>query len=107
MSTFDKRQEGLEGRFAHDAELKFKATARRDRALGAYIAELLGKTGDDATEYASSLIKANLAEPGDQDLFRKVRADLDEAGVDLSDHLLEKKAEELMAQAVEEIDSAK
>ena len=107
MTTFDKREEGLEGRFAHDAELQFKATARRDRALGAYIAELLGKTGDDATAYADSLIKANLAEPGDQDLFRKVRADLDEAGVDLSDHLLEKKASELMARAVADIDAGK
>ena len=107
MSTFDKREEGLEGRFAHDAELKFKATARRDRALGAYIAELLGKTGDDATAYADSLIKANLAVPGDVDLFRKVRADLDEAGVDLSDHLLRKKADELMAQAVADIDEGK
>ena len=107
MSTFDKREEGLEGRFAHDEELKFKATARRDRALGAYIAELLGKTGDEATAYADSLIKANLAEPGDEDLFRKVRADLDEAGVDLSDHLLRKKAEELMVQAVADIDAGK
>lgn len=107
MSTFDKRKEGREGRFALDAELKFKATARRDRALGEYIAGLLGKTGDDATAYADSLIKANLAEPGDQDLYRKVRADLDEAGVDLSDHLLEKKSEELMAQAIEEIEAGK
>lgn len=104
MTTFDKREEGMEGRFAHDEELRFKATARRDRAFGLYIAELMGKTGDEATAYADSVIKANLAAPGDDDMFAKVRADLDEAGVELSDHLMHKKAEELLAQAVHAID---
>ena len=105
MTTFDKREEGMEGRFAHDAELKFKATARRDKAFGLFIAELLGKSGDDAVEYAGSVIKSNLAAPGDEDMYGKVRADLDEAGVDLSDHLMRRKAEELMAAAGEAIDS--
>lgn len=104
MTTFDKREEGLENRFAHDEQLKFKATARRDRAFGLFIAELLGKSGDDATAYADDVIKSNLAKPGDDDMFEKVRADLDAASVDFSDHLMRKKADELMASAVEGID---
>lgn len=107
MTTFDKREEGLENRFAHDEQLKFKATARRDRAFGLYIAEVLGKTGDEATAYADSVIKSNLAKPGDEDMFEKVRADLDASPADLSDHLMRKKADELMAQAVSDIDQGK
>ncbi len=104
MTTFDKREEGLENRFAHDEGLKFKATARRDRAFGLFIADLLGKSGDEATAYADDVIKSNLAKPGDEDMFEKVRADLDAGSVDFSDHLMRKKAEELMAGAVEAID---
>lgn len=107
MTTFDKREEGIENRFAHDEELKFKATARRDRAFGLYIAEVLGKSGDDATAYADSVIKSNLAAPGDEDMFGKVRADLDASSADLSDHLMRKKADELMAQAISDIDAGK
>ncbi len=107
MTTFDKREESLENRFAHNEELKFKATARRDRAFGLYIAELLGKSGDDATAYADSVIKSNLVKPGDDDMYEKVRADLDAASVDFSDHLMRKKAEELMAASVAAIDRGK
>lgn len=107
MTAFDKREKGIENRFAHDEELRFKATARRDRAFGLYIAEVLGKTGDDATAYADSVIKSNLAAPGDEDMFEKVRADLDASSADLSDHLMRKKADELMADAVAKIDQGK
>lgn len=107
MTAFDKREEGLENRFARDEALKFKATARRDRAFGLYIAEVLGKSGDDATAYADGVIKSNLAAPGDEDMYAKVRADLDASSADLSDHLMRKKADELMAQAVSDIDKGK
>lgn len=107
MTAFDKREKGIENRFAHDEELRFKATARRDRAFGLYIAEVLGKSGDDATAYADSVIKANLAAPGDEDMFEKVRADLDASSAGLSDHLMRKKADELMAEAVASIDEGK
>ena len=107
MTAFDKREKGLENRFAHDEELRFKATARRDRAFGLYIAEVLGKSGDDAKAYADSVIKSNLAAPGDEDMFEKVRADLDASPADLSDHLMRKKADELMAEAVASIDQGK
>lgn len=107
MTAFDKREKGLENRFARDEELRFKATARRDRAFGLYIAEVLGKSGDDAKAYADSVIKSNLAAPGDEDMFEKVRADLDASPADLSDHLMRKKADELMAEAVASIDQGK
>jgi hypothetical protein len=107
MTVFDKREKGLENRFAHDEALKFKATARRDRVFGLYIAEVLGKSGDDATAYADSVIKSNLAMPGDEDMFAKVRADLDASTADLSDHLMRKKADEIMAQVVADIDKGK
>ena len=79
MTTFDKREEGMEGRFAHDEEMKFKATARRDKTFGTFIAELLGKTGDEVSAYALEVIKSNMAQPGDEDMFAKVRADIDDA----------------------------
>lgn len=77
MTTFDDRERAYESKFAHDAELRFKAEARRNRLLGEWAAGLLGKTGDDARAYAMSVVTADFAEPGDEDVFRKVAADLD------------------------------
>lgn len=76
MSTFDDRQNAFESKYAHDAEMQFKAEARRNRLLGLWAADLLGKTGDDATAYAKEVVKADFQEAGDEDVFRKVKADL-------------------------------
>lgn len=76
MSTFDKRQEGFEKKFALDEEQKFKAEARRNKLLGLWAAEKLGKTGDDATAYAKEVVAADFEEAGDTDVLRKVAADL-------------------------------
>ncbi|WP_282602493.1 DUF1476 domain-containing protein [Paracoccus sp. PARArs4] len=77
MTTFDDRERAYESKFAHDAELRFKAEARRNRLLGEWAAELLGKTGDDARAYAMSVVTSDFEEPGEEDVFRKVAADLD------------------------------
>ncbi|MBU2958109.1 DUF1476 domain-containing protein [Paracoccus sp. 1_MG-2023] len=77
MTTFDDRERAYESKFAHDAELRFKAEARRNRLLGEWAAELLGKTGDDARAYAMSVVTSDFEEPGEDDVFRKVAADLD------------------------------
>src|SRR3569623_27404 len=77
MTTFDKREDGFEKQFAHDEELKFKATARRNKLLGIWAAEKLGLTGAEAEAYAKSVVMADFEEPGDQDVFRKIRADFD------------------------------
>jgi hypothetical protein len=103
MSTFDKRQEGFEKKFAHDAELKFKAEARRNKLLGLWAAEKFGLTGDDAETYAKTVIMADFEEPGDEDVFRKVRADFDERGVEQTDHQIRRTMDELLAKAVDQI----
>ncbi|MHA6286999.1 DUF1476 domain-containing protein [Maricaulis sp. CAU 1757] len=99
MSGIDDREKGFENKFAHDQEVEFKATARRNKMLGLWAAELMGKSGADADAYAKAVIASDFEEAGDHDVFRKVRADLDEHEVELSDHLLRKKMDELMAEA--------
>jgi hypothetical protein len=103
MSTFDKRQEGFESKFAHDEDLKFRATARRNKLLGLWAAEKLGISGDEAEAYARSVVKADFEEPGDEDVFRKVRGDFDAKGVDQSDHQLRRTMDELLQKAVDQI----
>ena len=103
MADMKDRQEGFERKFAFDEELKFKATARRNKLLGLWAAEKLGKTGADADTYAKEVIVADMQEAGDQDVFRKVRADFDAAGVDQSDHQIRRTMDELMAVAVEQV----
>ena len=76
MTTFDDRERSFETKFAHDAELRFKAEARRNRLLGEWAAEKLGKTGDDARAYAMSVVTSDFDEPGEDDVFRKLSEDL-------------------------------
>ena len=76
MSSFDKREEGFEKKFAHDEELRFKASARRNKLLGLWAADLLGRTGADAEAYALEVVKADFQEAGHEDVVRKVAADL-------------------------------
>lgn len=76
MSTFDDRENAFENKFAHDAEMQFKAEARRNKLLGLWAAELLGKSGDEANAYATEVVKADFEEAGDEDVYRKVAGDL-------------------------------
>ena len=103
MSTFDKREEGFEKKFAHDEELRFKANARRNKMLGLWAAEKLGITGADAETYAKSVVMADFEKPGDDDVFEKIRKDFDAKNVEQSDHQIRRTMDELMAKAVEEI----
>jgi hypothetical protein len=107
MSGFDKRREGYESKFAHDEELKFKATARRNKLLGLWAAEKLGLSGQAAEDYAKGVVKADFEEVGEEDVFRKVRKDFDDKKVAVSDHQIRREMEELMATAVEQIQSSK
>lgn len=77
MTIFDERERSYEAKFARDADLQFKAVARRNRLLGEWAAGLLGKTGEDAKAYALSVVTSDFEEPGDEDVFRKIAADLD------------------------------
>ncbi len=102
MAGMKDREEGFEKKFAHDAELRFKAEARRNKLLGLWAAEILGKSGDDADAYAKEVVIADFEEAGDEDVFRKVRGDLDAA---TSDDQIREAMSALMAKAIEQIQS--
>jgi len=103
MTTFDKREEAFEKKFAHDEELKFKATARRNKLLGLWAAEKMGMSGAEAEAYAKSVAVADLQEPGEQDVLRKIRRDFDAKGVVQSDHQIGRVMSELMEKAVADV----
>ena len=96
MTTFDDRERAYEAKFAHDADLRFKAEARRNRLLGEWAAGLLGKTGDDARAYAMTVVTSDFEEPGDEDVFRKVQTDLQDV---TDDATIRAKMAELMTEA--------
>ena len=103
MTTFDKREEGFEKQFAHDEELKFKANARRNKLLGLWAAEKLGLSGADADAYAKAVVMADFEEPGDNDVFKKIRKDFDGKGVAQSDQQIRRAMDDLMAKAIADI----
>jgi hypothetical protein len=103
MSSMKDRQQGSEKKFAMDEESKFKAMARRNKLLGLWAAEKLGKTGEDADAYAKEVVRADFEEAGDEDVFRKVRADFDVAGIALTDNQIRGTMDELLATAVDQI----
>jgi hypothetical protein len=105
MAAMDDRKDAFEKKFAHDEELLFKASARRNKLVGLWAAELLGKSGADADGYAKSVVMADFEEAGDDDVLRKIKADLAAGGVEQSDHQIRRTMDELMAKAVEEIKS--
>lgn len=95
MTTFDDREHAFEAKFAHDAEMQFRAEARRNKLAGLWAAALLGKTGDEADAYALSVVQADLDEPGIEDVVRKLAADL--SGKVSADEIRAKMAELLPA----------
>jgi hypothetical protein len=103
MTTFDKREEGFEKKFALDEELKFKAEARRNKLLGQWAAEKLGMTGDAAAAYAKEVVAADFEEAGEADVLRKVLGDLTKKGVAVSEADVRAKMAELMKVAVDQV----
>jgi hypothetical protein len=101
MTTFDKREDGFEKKFAHDEELQFKALARRNKLLGLWAAGLLGKSGPDADAYAKEVVMSDFEETGDHDVFRKVAKDLEGKGV--TEQQIREQMAELLAFAVKQI----
>ena len=97
MSSFEDRKKSFEKKFAHDQELQFKVSAKRNKYLGEWVSEILGYNSDQEKEYIQSVIKADFAEAGDQDVFRKIKDDLKEKNV--SDEELRKKMDELNEKA--------
>jgi hypothetical protein len=105
MTTFDKREEGFENKFAHDEALKFKAYARRNKLLGLWAAGKMGLSGADADAYAMTIVEADLSEVGEEDVYRKVRDDFNAKGIDQSEHQIRRTMSELLAKAVQQIQS--
>ncbi|MGF1500394.1 MAG: DUF1476 domain-containing protein [Paracoccaceae bacterium] len=98
MTTFDSREKAFESKFAHDAEMQFKAEARRNRLLGLWAAEKMGLSGDTADAYAKSVILADFEEAGDEDVYRKVAGDLAERNA-ADEREIRAKMRELMIEA--------
>jgi hypothetical protein len=107
MSSFDKREEGFEKKFAHDEELKFKAEARRNKLLGLWAAEKLGLSGAAADAYAKEVVAADFEEAGDGDVARKLRTDFDAKKVAIGDAEIRKTMDDLLARAITEIKAGK
>lgn len=107
MATFDQRKDAFENKFAHDEELRFKAMARRNKLLGLWAAEKLGKSGADADAYAKSVVLADFEEAGDEDVVRKVKADFATGNVGASDADIRQVMQELLIRAAEEIQAGR
>jgi len=97
MSSFEDRKKSFEKKFAHDQELQFKVSARRNKYLGEWVSQILDYNSDQEKEYIQSVIKADFAEAGDQDVFRKIKEDLKDKNI--SDDELRKKMDELNEKA--------
>ena len=107
MSSFDKREEGFEKKYALDEEQKFKAEARRNKLLGLWVAEKLGISGDDANAYAREVVASDFEEAGDGDVLRKVMADFAAKNVALTEQAIRGKMSELIAVAAAEVKAGK
>jgi hypothetical protein len=99
MSQFDERKSAEEANYVHNEELDFKVTARRNKLLGAWAAGLMGLDGDAAADYAKSVVVADFEEAGDDDVFRKIKGDLNAKGVDVSEHQIRREMETLLETA--------
>ena len=99
MSSFDDRKKGFESKFVHDEETLFKINAKRNKLLGEWIADRLKKTDKDKEDYILEVIKSDLAEPGDEDVFKKVKNDLSQSGFDNIDEEIRNKMNEFMETA--------
>lgn len=103
MNTFEDRKKGQESKFAFDEEMRFKATARRNKLLGRWAAEKMGLSGDAVESYAKDVVAADFEEAGDDDVVRKVLGDFKAKNVDQSEHQVRRTMDELMATAIDQI----
>lgn len=99
MTTFDNREKAFENKFAHDADLQFKITARRNKLVGQWAAEKMGLTPEETTSYATSVVQADFEEAGDEDVVRKLIGDLTSAGVEVDDAMIRSALEDKMVEA--------
>jgi hypothetical protein len=103
MTSFDDREKGFEKKFAMDAELKFKAESRRNKMLAEWVGAKLGIVGEELEQYVKDVRRADFEEDGDDDVFRKVKGDLEAKGVQVPDEELRQAMDTMLAKAVEEL----
>ena len=103
MTTFDDRERAHEAKFEHDQELQFKARARRNKMLGLWAAELLGKTGPDAETYAKEIVMADFEKRGEHDVIHTLMHDLAAAGKPAEEHTIRRQSDRLLAEAMKQI----
>lgn len=103
MSTFDEREKGYEAKFVHDEATQFKIISRRNKLLGLWVAERMGKAGADAETYAREVVMADLDEPGEEDVYRKVRADLDATAAHVTDSEIRRQMADLRETARQQV----
>jgi hypothetical protein len=101
--SFDERRKNFEDKWAHDEDLRFKVVARRNKLLGQWAARELGLNAPEFDAYARAVVQADLKEPGEEDVFRKIRADFDAKKIAHSDQIIRRKMEELLATASEQV----
>ncbi len=107
MTTFNEREKGFEKKFAHDSELRFKAEARRNKALAEWAGAKLGLSGPELEDYVKAVRKADLEEKGDDDVFRKVKSDLAAKGIAVADQEIREVMSEALAKAVMDLEATK
>ncbi|MEQ8349788.1 MAG: DUF1476 domain-containing protein [Sneathiellaceae bacterium] len=103
MSTFDEREKGYEAKYVHDEATLFKIMSRRNKLLGLWVAERMGKAGADADSYAREVVMADLDEPGEEDVFRKVRGDLDKSTAHVTDNEIRRQMADLRETARQQV----
>jgi len=103
MSGIDERRKGMEAKLHHDDELRFKVNNRRNKLLGLWLAEAFGLTGDAAADYAKAVVLSDFEEPGDEDVFRKVTADIQASSVDIDEATVRQQMRTLLDTAKDQI----
>ncbi|MFT5511567.1 MAG: hypothetical protein ACI89J_004670 [Hyphomicrobiaceae bacterium] len=105
MAGFDEREKGFEKKFAHDAELKFKAESRRNKMLAEWAGAKMGMSAEEVTTYIKDVRRSDLEEAGDDDVFRKLRADFDAKGTSVTDEEIRSQMGDCLAKAVAEVEA--
>ena len=103
MSQFNEREKAFEAKFVHDEKLNFKVMARRNKLLGLWAAEKMGMGPAESQDYAAEVVKADFEEAGDEDVYRKVKGDLDAKHIDLSEHQVRREMEEQLIEAKRQV----
>lgn len=103
MTTFNEREKAFEQKFEHDQEIQFKVNARRNKLLGLWAAEQMGKNGADAEAYAKEVVMADFEKPGDSDVMGKLMKDLAAAGKPMEEHTIRKQSERLIDEAKQQV----